>query len=74
MVKTVDQMVEHAKNMKKHNDNMYGQLIRLWKKCAAGEDGGQFEPWNPMPIRQAYYPDWSNDDFYSALVAVDETE
>ena len=72
MVKTVDQMVEHAKNIKNHNHDMYVQLISIWKKCAGGEDGGQFEPWNPMPLRQAYYSEWSDADFHSALTAVGE--
>jgi hypothetical protein len=35
-----------------------------------GEDGGQFEPWNPMSLRDQYYKEWSDTDFSDVLDTV----
>ena len=36
------------------------------------DDGGQFEPWNPMSLREQYYATWSDQDFSAAITAVQE--
>ena len=72
MIKTVDHMVKHACNLREADPGMYQSLIRVWQKCASGGDAGQFEPWNPITIREHYYKGWSDEDFKTALNSVAE--
>ena len=70
--RTVEQMISHANHIRIMNPNMYTELVSLWKKFSQGHDGGQFEPWEPRTIREAYYKGWSDEDFVRALKGVGE--
>ena len=71
-MKTVEYMIEHAQRIREHSPHMYRELIGLWKKFSRGKDGGQFEPWNPITLREHYYKGWADSDFTDALRGVGE--
>ena len=51
---------------------MYQEMVNVWRKFAKGQDGGEFEPWNPVSVRETYYSGWKDEDFTRALNEVGE--
>ena len=70
--RTLPEMIEFVTPMKESCPTGYDAIIRLWRKMEKGEDGGQFEPWNPASLREQFYPEWSDKDFTVAIEAVQE--
>jgi hypothetical protein len=70
--RTLPEMIELVASMKDSAPTGYAAIIRLWTRMSVGEDGGQFEPWNPMSLREQYYATWSDQDFSAAITAVQE--
>ena len=70
--RTVKEMVAHAQHVKIMSPGMYSEIVSVWRKFAKGEDGGAFEPWNPVTLRETYYSGWRDEDFVQALNEVGE--
>ena len=71
-MKTIEYMIEHAQRIREHSPDQYKSLIRLWTQFSRGKDGGEFEPWNPITLREHYYKGWTDSDFTAVLKGVGE--
>jgi hypothetical protein len=72
MVKTVNEMVEHAEVLKTRDPLMYQQLVRSFHTMSDGGDAGPAEAWSMYTIRSEYYPGWSDEDFSTVLERIGE--
>ncbi len=43
------------------------RIMRTFESFSRGENGGQIEPWSFYTVRGALYPNWSDEDFKTAL-------
>ena len=70
--RSIEAMVYHACMLRENSPVMYQEMVNVWRKFAKGQDGGEFEPWNPVSVRETYYSGWKDEDFTRALNEVGE--